>query len=95
MKEKELSFVDEVLKEFDRYFGNHDNSMFNVWKIGDAITSEITYHKLKQFILENMQEAEKQAVVRYDSIFERNVVGHYITTAVARKEALEEFGIKE
>jgi len=101
MKEKESSFADEVLNEFDRYFGNHDNSMFNVWKIGDAITSEKTYHKLKEFILENMHEAEKRAVEIYDRMIDaehnaKTIDGEFNTDCESvRKEALAEFGINE
>jgi len=51
------TFLEEKLKEFNKKFGNYDNSMFNVWKIGDAKTSEITFEQLKDFISASISEA--------------------------------------
>lgn len=73
--------------EFDREFGNYDNSMFNVWKIGSAETSEKTFNQLKTFIqdlldrrVKKIAELKKPIVVKF---------GQRVLNARAYNDALD------
>jgi len=116
MKEKEPSFVEKTMVEFDivyelirqRYnvgmtFDVERLKQFTREKIEEAerkgykegCTDNRCIISSQDYVEDRIKEAEKRAVERYDSIFERNAVGHYTTTATIRKKALAEFGIKE